>query len=478
MQKTFFVLPLLALLILPFGAFSVGAAPTDGQSQIQHVIIIMQENHTFDNFFGTFPGVNGIQNDPPGVNPFHITKPITSDLCHSWICAHLSYDGGRMDAFLKEAGTNRTFGYYDGSNIPYYWGLAKNYTLFDNYFSSVLGPSLPNHVYLVAGRDGDVINNSFATFSFNPIMTELDKARITWRYYAGYAPGYSGWNPLPGFRQFQQGSWGSKITDSQAILSDIAGGNLPQVSWVMPPNDSSSDHPPYSLDVGQAWTRSVVSALQKSQYWSSSAIFLTWDDYGGWYDHVAPPQVDPNGYGFRVPLILISPFAKNGYVDNTLSDHSSLLSFIENNFSLGNLGARDASSNDLVEAFKLGALDYSNSLTLTRITQGLDGRGQNVLNVTYDNNFYGFVKGTIIAEAWNGETFLGSGTAPISINPTRIQTLSVVIPQFSGAIDANYTVNVSVAAPDGVSVSRSYVLFIAHPATPLGQNETDTAQGS
>src|ERR1017187_4302616 len=152
----FFVLPLLALLILPFGAFGVGAVPTNGQSKIQHVIIIMQENHTFDNFFGTFPGVNGIQNDPPSVHPFHITTRITSDLCHSWSCAHVSYDNGKMDGFLKAARTNQTFGYYNGSDIPYYWALARNYTLFDNYFSSVLGPSLPNHVYLVAGQDGGV----------------------------------------------------------------------------------------------------------------------------------------------------------------------------------------------------------------------------------------------------------------------------------------------------------------------------------
>ncbi len=320
------------------------------QTPIQHIVIIVRENHTFDNYFGTFPGANGLQNAPYLVIPHHIEGPI-KDLCHSWGCAHLAYDNGRMDGFFQAAGSGQTFGYYDQRDIPYYWSLAKQYTLFDNYFSSIMGPSLPNYVYLVAGQSGGLIDNTHLLFNFRPIMDELDSSGISWRYYAGYGTMYTGWNPLPGFPDYYAKDWAKHVQVSDAFLAELGHGILAQVTWIMPTSDENSEHPPYSIQSGEAWVKSVITGIQSSKFWPSTAILLTWDDYGGWYDHIVPPQVDKYGYGFRVPLILVSPYAKQGYIDHTAADHTSLLKFIETNFHLESLTDRDVHAYGLRGAF-------------------------------------------------------------------------------------------------------------------------------
>jgi phospholipase C len=481
MPSRLVIFGLMLLLTLPLGASASGAVPNASTSSIKHIIIIEQENHTFDNFFGTFPGANGIQNDPPMVHPFPITEQVTKDLNHSWEAAHDAYDNGTMNGFLAAEQTGETFGYYTQSEIPYYWSLAKGYTLFDDFFSSVMGPSLPNHVALIAAQSGGVRANGYATFSFSPVMTELDSAGISWEYYAGYAPTFSGWNALPGFIQYNSQGWDAKLAASGQILDAIKAGNLPQVSWVMPPNDSSSDHPPYSLAAGQKWVESVVSAIQGSKYWSSSAIFLSWDDYGGWYDHVPPPQVSPNGDGFRVPLILISPFAKNGYVDHTLSDDSSLVRFIEDNFNLGNLGAGDATANDLTDSFRLGTPHFDQALTLTTALVGSDSSGDRVLNVTYRDNYYMNIRGEVSAIVRSGDGDITSYSyAPVSINPTRSAALSLPIPGVLQPQNTNYTVTLFVTAPDGSIASRPYTVFILSSSVTLSQVSTssDTSDDS
>jgi len=475
MTNRLVVFGLMLLLTLPLGASAAGAVPSSSTSSVKHIIIIEQENHTFDNFFGTFPGANGIQNDPPTVHPFPITDQITKDLDHSWEAAHEAYDNGTMNGFLTAEKTDETFGYYTQGEIPYYWSLAKNYTLFDNFFSSVMGPSLPNHVALIAAQSGGVTGNDFATFSFSPVMTELDSAGISWEYYAGYAPAFSGWDALPGFTQYDTHGWNTKLVASEQIIGAIKSGNLPQVSWVMPPNDSSSDHPPYSLAAGQKWVESVVSAIQDSKYWSSSAIFLSWDDYGGWYDHVPPPQVSPNGDGFRVPLILISPLAKHGYIDHTLSDDSSLVRFIEDNFGLGNLGAGDATANDLTDAFRLGTPHFDQALTLTSALVGSDSSGEKVLNVTYRDNYYMNIRGEVSAIVRSGSGDITSYSyAQVSINPTKSTALSLPLPGILNPQNTNYTVTIFVTAPDGSIASRPYTLFILSPSVILYEVSTSS----
>ncbi len=343
-------LALLAFLLLGIWVVPAPLSNAASEAPIQHIVIIVRENHTFDNYFGTFPGANGLQNAPWSTIPHHIEGPI-KDLCHSWGCAHLAYNNGKNDGFFQAGGSGQTFGYYDQRDIPYYWSLAKQYTLFDNYFSSIMGPSLPNYVYLVAGQSGGLTDNTHVLFNFPPIMNELDSSGISWRYYAGYGTMYTGWNPLPGFPDYYAKDWAKHVQVSDAFLAELGHGILAQVTWIMPTSDENSEHPPYSIQSGQAWVKSVITGIQSSKFWPSTAILLTWDDYGGWYDHVVPPQVDNYGYGFRVPLILVSPYAKQGHIDHSAADHTSLLRFIETTFRLGSLTDRDAHAYGLWGAF-------------------------------------------------------------------------------------------------------------------------------
>ncbi len=355
---------LLLLLLFPL----IPLHPSNSLTQknpIQHIVVIFQENHTFDNYFGTYPGVNGLgavmTTAPPvqgeSAQPAEFNTPAPQqDLCHSWDCAHTAYATGKMNGFLQAEKTPLTFSYYDFQEIPYYWNYASQYVLMDNYFSSVMGPSLPNHLYLVAGQAG-ITSNVYTTFNFHPIMDELDQAKISWKYYAGSYNTLSGWNPLPGFLSFQLNPSRMKnLGPPDAFASDVSSGKLASVVWLMPPNSEQSEHPPNDVSVGEHYVASLINTVMQSSYWNSTAIFLSWDDYGGWYDHVPPPQVDGYGYGMRVPCLIISPYARQGFVDHTLADHTSILSFIEARFGLKPLTTRDANANNLMEAF-----DFSQS---------------------------------------------------------------------------------------------------------------------
>jgi len=366
-----FVASLLVISALPH---SVSAAPA--ATPIKHVIVIVQENHTFDNYFGTYPGVNGIYNvkakanssgGPPVVEPYPFASAVLKgNLNNSWTAAHDAYDNGKMDGFVAaQNDTDVAMGYYDYRLIPYYWDYAAQYVLFDNFFSSVMGPSLPNHLYLVAGQSGGlVLDSRFGVFNFQSqsvksddfefesVVNELEAAHVSWRYYAGGEGFLNNWNPLPAFPYVENNeSLVTDIWDTGQFVNDLKNGSLPSVSWVMPDSDFVSEEPPANVTSGERTVVSEINAVMSSQYWNSTAIFLTWDDWGGFYDHVPPPQVDQYGYGFRVPLIILSPYAKQGYVDNTQGDFTSILKFIETDFNLPSLTSRDAAANDLYGAF-------------------------------------------------------------------------------------------------------------------------------
>jgi phospholipase C len=349
----------------------VGTPARTGEEKypIKHIVIIMQENHSFDNYFGTFPGVIGgytgqtciYQQGYEGcIRPFHLKSDSVPDMCHVWDCSHQDYANGTNSLFYRNSGIN-AFGYYDRREIPYYWDLAGNYTLMDMYFSSVLGPTLPNHLFLVAGQSGGLIGNDVGMETLHgrfdsgmksifPVLTDHN---VTWRYYG--IPKIVNWNPAAFIRPVAS-NWTlyRNVKYPNDFFTDLYAGRLPQVSWVMPPNDAKSEHPPYDISLGQEWVKSVITALQWSRYWNSTAVILTFDENGGWYDSVPPPQVDAYGYGFRVPTIVVSPWARHGFIDHTVSDHTSTLAFIEKIFHLPNLGARDASASDMLEAFNFG----------------------------------------------------------------------------------------------------------------------------
>ncbi|MDA4116282.1 MAG: hypothetical protein OK442_06985, partial [Thaumarchaeota archaeon] len=335
-------LALLSLLLVSPSASAYAASSTTstGDIPIKHLFIIVQENHTFDNYFGYYPGVNGLAdatpqldpNDSRLVAPFELnTSTIANSnanlLCHAASCAQADYDHGKMDGFLTRSGENMnvTMGYFNPELIPYYWDYASQYVLMDNFYSPFMGPSLPNHMYLLSGASGGVTgNNDSAVVNIPVIVNELDAVNVSWVYYAGYYGTTNGWNPLPADEAYLkthphlQG-----LKDPVEFPSDISKPGFPSVAWIMPETDELSEHPPYNVTAGELSVVSEINDIMKSEYWSSSAIVLTWDDYGGWYDNASPPQVDQYGFGFRVPAMIISPFARHGFIDSTLSEFAS-----------------------------------------------------------------------------------------------------------------------------------------------------------
>ena len=207
-----------------------------------------------------------------------------------------------------------------------------------------MSESAPNHISLVAGTCGGIISDNVpATLNFPPIFQQLDLIGVSWKVY-----GFTKWYER--FAYVQKNS-GSKKNFSSSFVSDVKAGDLAQVSWIIgaPGGD---EHPPANIQVGEnSVANDIVNSIGADSMWDSVAIFVTWDDYGGFYDHVPPPQVDQFGYGFRVPCLVISPFSKQGFVDSTTNDHTSILKFVETRFSLKPLSTRDASANDFSEAF-------------------------------------------------------------------------------------------------------------------------------
>jgi phospholipase C len=326
---------------------------------IQHIVIVLQENHTFDNYFGTYPNADGtlgkdlcLPNSPgasPCTRPFHATSRTPADINHSWNSAHADFDSGKMDAFVYSEATPTTMSFYDRSDLPRYWAAADQYVLCDRYFTSVMSQSAPNHLYLVAGTSGGLQNNQVPpTLGFPPIFQQLDARGISWKVY-GFTTWYERFayvQSLPHPRK--------NFGTGASFAKDVAGGTLPQVAWVVGA-PGGTEHPPQDVQRGQnSVLDDLINPVGRSPLWSSAAIFVTWDDFGGFYDHVAPPQVDAFGYGFRVPCLIVSPFARPGWLDHVVNDHTSILRFLETRFGLAPLSSRDAAANDLSEAFDFG----------------------------------------------------------------------------------------------------------------------------
>ena len=265
-------------------------------------------------------------------------------MCHTAACIQADYDGGKMDGFND----SESYGYYTQESIPYYWALAQNYTLMDNYFAGFLGPSLPNRVVMIAGSNygGTTNQNAYDGSMLNStIFDALKYAGVSWKYYTGYSDSLNGFNPLPLTVN------GHKATDYAVFKNDVQTGKLPSISWLQPQSDPLSEHPPYNITDGITQVKSAITTVMKSSYWSSTAILLTWDEAGGYYDHVAPPSAQ---YGMRVPMIIISPWTYHGYVDHTLSSHVSTLALIERLFNLPCMKL-DCKTSDMMEAFTFGS---------------------------------------------------------------------------------------------------------------------------
>jgi phospholipase C len=404
---------LAAILLVCLGASAgADAAPIDGIHNIQHVVVIMQENRSFDSYFGTYPGANGI---PAGVcvpdplnggcvRPSHDPNVKNFGGLHGTEAAISDVDGGRMDGFVGQAEKGMgcsanelrclpcsspeaqqskcigVMGYHDAREIPNYWSYAEHFVLQDNMFESAASWSLPEHLFLVSGWSARCPNgasealscsNSLnpvqpgsgpgaplvpgkATYAWTDLTYLLDKANVSWRYYiyegsepdcqsdetvtckpVSQRPQTPGiWNPLPDFTDVKQDGQLGNIQSLNNFFTAVHNQGecaLPNVSWI-DPKFAVSEHPSSSISRGQAYVTTLINSIMRSPCWGSTAIFLSWDDWGGFYDHVVPPQIDQNGYGLHVPGVVISPYAKAGYIDHQQLSHDAYLKFIEDDF--------------------------------------------------------------------------------------------------------------------------------------------------
>jgi phospholipase C len=381
----------LALLPVILAALVVaGRAPTQtapppaappGLEKIQHFVFIMQENRSFDHYFGTYPGAEGL---PPGVcvpdpsggpcvAPSHDADVVNQGGAHNWVNALNCIDSGLMDGFIAGAidPPGDVMGWHDYREIPNYWNYARLYVLQDRLFESITSYSLPAHLYMLAAQSGGYIGTGQTypeSFAFTEITELLTSGKIDWRYYvnrgktAGAADGgtadvdsdettYTFWNPLPAFPAVKNDpTQFSRLTDATQFYTDAQNGTLPQVSWVIP-NSDVSEHPPGSVARGMNYVTGLVNAVMNSPEWNTTAIFVAWDDWGGFYDHVDPPKVDQYGLGIRVPGLVIGPYVRQGYVDHKTYSFESWLRLIEERFGENPMTSRDNTANDMSDAF-------------------------------------------------------------------------------------------------------------------------------
>ena len=391
-----------AVAVLPGGA-AARKIPPDPIHKIKHVVIIMQENRSFDSYFGTYPGALGIPmvNGQPQVcipdpragncvSPSHDPNDVNGGGPHGVKNARADVNAGAMNGFIGQAEqaakncadpTNPAcaestvpdvVGYHDAREIPNYWAYASNFVLQDRMFEPNDSWSLPQHQFMVSAWSARCTSASPMScvgsqnpdtppdfgqphpapqYSWTDVTWLLHKHHVSWGYYVfnggepdcedasavdcqpprqnARTPGI--WNPLPLFNDVQQDGELANIKSIDFFRAAAARGNLPAVSWVTP-NNTVSEHPPARVSAGQAYVTDLINTIMRGPDWKSTAIFLTWDDWGGFYDHMVPPQVDANGYGLRVPGIVISPYARQGFIDHQVLSHDAYLRFIEDDF--------------------------------------------------------------------------------------------------------------------------------------------------
>ncbi|MBI4259205.1 MAG: hypothetical protein HY658_01445 [Actinobacteria bacterium] len=374
-------------------------ASADTRWPIKRVVYLMLENRSFDHVFGRFPGVDGATTglrDGKEVPLIRCPEWLPGDLPHDYGAALRHRGGGKMDGFADDTPYSDHYAYSQQweEDVPNYWHWAREYVLCDNFYASALGPSYPNHLYMIAGQSGGAHDNPershprivdgrpFKTwgcdhfddqyvivdledgttanvdpcFDFETQGDQLNRIGVPWAYYAAesHQVGYI-WNAYASIDHVfnDQELWDRHIRPVDSVLTDIRAGALPAVTWITPRYELS-DHPPWSTCHAQNWTTSIVNAIMRSPIWEHTAIFVTWDEWGGFHDHVLPPEVDPFGYGFRVPMLVISPYAKRGYIDHEPGDFVSPHRFIADNWGLPHLTERVERSHNFEHAFRFG----------------------------------------------------------------------------------------------------------------------------
>lgn len=391
----------------PFPASHSTSIPSQlalARTKIKHIVIIMQENRSFDHYFGTYPGADGIPmqdgiptvcaNNPltgQCVRPFHDSNQFNLGGPHENSAAIQDINGGKMDGFIKSVMEQTDYcsnpqapgctsdkpgpdvmGWHDAREIPNYWAYAQNFVLHDRMFEPVASWSLPVHLFMVSGWSATCANpfdamscNNEAinpqaginlptlhleSYAWTDITYLLYQHNVEWGYYLteGIEPDCGKdqafcdqqpsrfdvldvMNPLPNFATVHYNGQLDHIRPTQTFLDELKNDTLPAVAWVIP-ELGISDHPGTSIRAGQKYVTGLINAIMQSSSWDSTVIILAWDDWGGFYDHVAPPTVDTNGYGLRVPSLLISPYAKKGFVNHQTLSFDAYLKLIEGIF--------------------------------------------------------------------------------------------------------------------------------------------------
>jgi phospholipase C len=352
-------------------------------------VILDRENHSFDNLFGTFPGADGATtatiSTGQKVKLIHTPDHTLLDISHSGGAAGFAVNFGKMNQFnllpgAIQNGRDLANSQYQQKDIPYYWTYAQTFTLDDRFFSTIMGPSFPNHLVTIAASSANTVDNPIGqtyhawgcdggpysvvsaidpktgrNYTVKPCFTmptmadTFQRHHVTWRYYAPgqYKSGYI-WSSFDAIKSVRDSSlWKTNVRPTEQFIKDVKAGRLPQVSWLIT-SEEQSDHPPHSICVGESWAVSQINAIMQSAYWKDTLIVLTWDDFGGFYDHVVPPVQDHISLGPRVPTILISPYARPHYIDHHTLNYASILKFIERDFSLPALTARDRTAPNLL----------------------------------------------------------------------------------------------------------------------------------
>jgi phospholipase C len=318
-------------------------------------VIACQENRSYDHYFGMSLGPAGYGPQPGytqpdgnggSVAPFEFTALSTPDIPHSWNAVHKQWDNGAMDGFYTTDGLNG-MGYYTATELPFYYSLLGNSALNANYFCSLLGPTWPNRFYFAAGTSGGITTNGvwgYGVFDYPIILDLLDEAGVTWGIYN------MNWDSVPFgntdnvFVFWQNFAHDQRTLGSKgSFLNDARKGQLPEVSWLVSSFAHQKDeHPPADVSVGMALQQELITAVREGPLWDSSAYLLTYDEHGGYFDHVAPPQLDAYGLSVRVPLWVVSPYATVGPVKSKLpAEHTSTLKLIEALHGLPTLTSRN-----------------------------------------------------------------------------------------------------------------------------------------
>ncbi len=328
-----------------------------GSTPIEHIIVCCQENHSFDHYLGTYSGLPSGYGIPAGytnpngsggkVKPFHFTSDDDNgqDPYHDWVTIHDEYNGGKMNGFYTQNGKD-AMGYYEAADLPFYYSLLPKYTVCANYFCGMLSDTYPNRLILYSGTSGGITTdnvNQNGSLDWPCILDLLSDNSITFKNYNFHCP--ANYSIMALFKKWATGGPNNELNQSSTkFFDDCTNNTLPQVSFIteQPPYD---EHPPENIHTGENMMKSIVTAVQASKAWASTAILITYDEGGGFFDHIAPKQLDAYGPGIRVPMFVVSPYAKVGYVDTTFSEHSSVLKFIETVFDLPTLASINSKFN-------------------------------------------------------------------------------------------------------------------------------------